>query len=743
MRGVLGLIVWVAGIATALTKAYSVVPYRGCIGILTSGRDGVSQYVRNTLDSITQVSFWVGDTIDTSKFNILVEDSATGHRIAHREGWHATRCWYWMNVPLLPDPLHKPVRNRTCKISVSRPTTRAPISFAYDPRNPYGYGKAVATGSSMPDTADLALRVCGLHDAVDSTIWGATCFLPDSHRYWNKWSDSMRVSGAKWGTFYVRWDTIQMDSTQFNFSKFDSSITNMVDDAGIEPVPVLIGTPKWASSRIQTYIIDSNAVVDTSVFAPPMHMDTGPNFWVRYLDTLLTHGESANRPADKVHAWSIWNEPNEGCDSFYDGPQNWHGYTGWWRSPSRYYDSLDTSWTYRCSLYVQLCSLAANTIRAHDGHENDRIVVGELGGVENYNDAWKTVRGRDWLHRMYAIASSHFWDVISAHPYQTPQVGVFFDPDAFAVYAETLRTIMRGNGDWSELWDTEADYGMVDAVTEEQNANGNCEAMISTMAQAGLPGGTYDRICWWMSCGKQYYGSWCLFDDTIYPRAGRFAFSQVTSTLTGKRFKRRVMADDTMVDNHMRMYEFEDPATLRRTWVCWADGDVKHSIKVKLPVRTDQLAAESLAYSSTTPAFTPRVADDGWLRMSLDVRPVFIHEVSSPERPDMRVDSVRFVSENRSVRAWVTNHGTRATPVRSGLRRPYPTWAVLGAEGDSLAQAVRRNPIEVGEQAEFSFDLNSTTLPDTALLSVTVNPNQLYVELDMDDNAGYTLAIQP
>ena len=194
----------------------------------------------------------------------------------------------------------------------------------------------------------------------------------------------------------------------------------------------------------------------------------------------------------------------------------------------------------------------------------------------------------------------------------------------------------------------------------------------------------------------------------------------------------------------MRMYEFEDPTTLKRTWVCWKDGDAQQSVNVKLPVRTNSLAAESLAYSKTPPTFSSRVADDGWLSVTLNARPVFISEKAPPMRPDLRVDSVRVVPTSLvTIRAWVTNHGTGATPVRSGSRVPYPTWAVLRANGDSLAQQVRTTSIAVNQQAEFTFDLGQTQLPDTALLTVIVNPSQTYVELGTDDNTGHALAVKP
>jgi hypothetical protein len=136
MRRAVVLLLAVVTVALPLSKSYDVVPYADYIGTAPGwSQYGVSQYYRNTLDSITMVSFWVGDTIDTTRFNIRVVDSVIPtHRVAHKEGVKATQCWYWMNVPLLPDPVYKPVRGRTYKVEVTRPTTGATISYAYDPR---------------------------------------------------------------------------------------------------------------------------------------------------------------------------------------------------------------------------------------------------------------------------------------------------------------------------------------------------------------------------------------------------------------------------------------------------------------------------------------------------------------------------------------------------------------------------------------------------------------------------------
>jgi len=67
----------VASLSYATSKSYDVVPYRDCIAVETLGTRGVTQYVRNTLDSLSAISVWIGDTFDTSSFNVEVRDSAT------------------------------------------------------------------------------------------------------------------------------------------------------------------------------------------------------------------------------------------------------------------------------------------------------------------------------------------------------------------------------------------------------------------------------------------------------------------------------------------------------------------------------------------------------------------------------------------------------------------------------------------------------------------------------------------
>jgi len=148
MKQLILLLLVVASISYATTKGYDVVPCKNFIAVETLGTRGVFQYIRNTLDSLTAVSVWIGDTFAGQLYFLEVRDSATGTPVAYSPGpFHAPKCWAWLDVPLAKEA--QPVRGRTFKIIVTRLFGGA-ISFAYDPRNPYIYGKAVVPGSTPP-----------------------------------------------------------------------------------------------------------------------------------------------------------------------------------------------------------------------------------------------------------------------------------------------------------------------------------------------------------------------------------------------------------------------------------------------------------------------------------------------------------------------------------------------------------------------------------------------------------------
>ncbi len=166
------LVMLMPAVVSGNTKAYDVSPRGNCVAVAPPDAD-VIQYIRNVVDELTLVSFWVGDTIDTSSYNVVVADSAhPTHIVAYKYGKKATQCWSWLQFELTTNPAYELVRGRTYSVTVSR-TSGTAISYAYDPTNPYKYGSLSVGGTAHPDW-DLALRVTGLMRPVEATDWGAT-----------------------------------------------------------------------------------------------------------------------------------------------------------------------------------------------------------------------------------------------------------------------------------------------------------------------------------------------------------------------------------------------------------------------------------------------------------------------------------------------------------------------------------------------------------------------------------------
>jgi hypothetical protein len=142
--------------ALGISKSYDVVPYGNCVAeIVTAPNGGITQYYRNTLDSLTLIRWWCGDTFSGGLFNVEVRDSATpAVRIAYNASpVHAAKCWAWLDFPLVKDS--PPVRGRTYKVTITNQSQNPAISFAYDPTNPYKYGKAVVNNGPARDTSRI------------------------------------------------------------------------------------------------------------------------------------------------------------------------------------------------------------------------------------------------------------------------------------------------------------------------------------------------------------------------------------------------------------------------------------------------------------------------------------------------------------------------------------------------------------------------------------------------------------
>jgi hypothetical protein len=586
----------------------------------------------------------------------------------------------------------------------------------------------MSLGPDAERTRDLCMRSYGHMRPVDEAYWGT---VPE-FRYASDpdtWLSLARSAGLGWAHVPVYWNAIQPDGpTSFDFTQLDTELAYVRDSAGCEMFADVQLCPAWASSRLEDTV--------WSHYCPPRNLflcvDDTFNYWARFIDTLV------RRCGDGVHYWQIWNEPNDTLNI----PDT---STGWFRHPDDSIHSTDSFPGLRglCALYVRMVEVAAAAIRSVSGHSSDVVVMGGFFRSKAVDSRY-LVSGADWLETCYDIAGSNVtWDAVSVHPYQDWLQG--FDASLYQDDADTLRAIMRNRDDGdAELWNTE--FGWSSTVcSEHQFAANMLEMYVCSKGSEVLPQGGYDGACWFYFWRPAWWRNWGLADSAGTPTAGFYTFRQMTRHLTGKRFNRRVMQGGAK-DDSVRVYEFEDPATLRRTWVCWKNGGMDSAVRVevRIPVMTDRLTAESLAYrDGEPPCLAVRPEADGWLSLSLDERPVYISELDTPKRPDLVVDSVRVapanpkVGESLTVRVWVRNQGTRATP------RGYATRVLFTADGDSIGGAEVTRGIAVGQAVLVEFRLGQipSGMFGPALFATTVNPDQRYVELDMYNNTGYTQAV--
>jgi hypothetical protein len=716
--------------------AYRVDPVKTEWSASTGRGTAIWQSVTCNFDTLVSVDLFAGGRRPTgARYHVVLYDGKTELTSAdgvlrRHDSW--VRFEKWSAAAAL-------IRGKLYELKFTRNGSEG-LDYYYEAGNPYRWGSMRAGGT--PDTGkDLAMRVYGRMRPV-SDVWRAV--VNHGNDPPGNSADTALARAERIGVKWIRDDFGQMwqweDDTQPGIGIY-RLYENRFNTIGI------LGGGSDDSTRSSRGTKPGDTLWRATY--PPRNLyedvNCDTNWWARYCEGIM------GRMPD-VKYWEVLPEANPLW--FFRCPDKAY-YLG---SSGQSNDSIDTN-RERCSLYVRMCYLAKQVVK-----HGQKIIGGgvwRLTDVPDYGRPDSGASGVDWLKDMFYFADNTYgstescFDIVSVHPYMDyPDTRLFsFIDDVFDTSLDTAHSEIREAGHpGMELWATEYGwprYGqdkpdslLTDTLIQAENV---CRFYTSSIARQADPRGGYGRAFHYELTGFHHQGGdnqgfGLLEADSTQDRLPlSWAFEQL-DVLTGRRCDGRVMSGETAVDNNTRMFEFEDPATLRRTWVCWPNGDMKQSSRVKLPVRTDELAGESLAYSGTTPAFTPRVADDGWLTLNLNQRPIFIHEAAPPQRPDMAVDSVRYDGSSRSVRAWVTNHGSAPTPVRSG-RRAYPTWAVLKADGDSVTQAVWTKSIGINQGAEFGFELGRTELPDTVLLSVTVNPNQTFVELETDDNTGYTLKV--
>lgn len=750
-----------AGTATANVRAYDIAPYKCYEGWTATGGYVAQQFVA-CADSLVYVDFFAGQKPAHSVDGYLVQ-VVDGGTVLYEGNATDQKEWAYARADLARVNQSVPfVCGKTYLLKVSHTgSPPQPINYFYDPRNTYTWGgMSVGGGEGQPppqSNDDLVARIYGYMDLVDSTYWGAcewswwAClrpgglnFSPDTFR--SRMSES-RVRSVR---FDLDWNLVQHGGRDcWNWDLLDQTMRGIRADSGCRPLALLLQTPTWASTRIDSHYVANEDTsymdYDTSLFCAPRHLfdavGSDSNFLVRFIDSVVHHYDNLGMP---VHDWEVWNEPND----THPDPAPGSGITGWWRRPTRFYRA-DSFPGLRglCSLYMRMAYVVNAVVKdssCHPGHQHDRIAIGSMHKVLAGDDGGTLVSGRRWLRTCYQVAQARdgpgiFWDAVSVHPYQDIWA---LQPETLRVHAETLRAIMRTHGDHGGLWSTEYGWNAVpQGYGQEQDARNVCAAFVSHLASAANPAGGYDRLYWWYF--HRFNENWCwgLVESTMTRQMAFHAFKQACSTLTGRRLNGRVVLGDAR-DDSVRVYEFEG-ADHRRTWVAWqtlphGQGTEIPTV-VEIPARTDTLDTVALAYDANPPGGAKAAAVDGWLELPLTSRPVFVTEASSVCRPDLVVDSViaRPVSQPNRLYAFIRNTGNDST----GTGNPvfgHPGTVVRFYQNDSLLGQIDHTPnIPAGGSVVVGPLPWQPPSAGNLLVKATVNETRAYVELGTDDNAAY------
>ncbi|MGQ9678296.1 MAG: hypothetical protein ACUVUD_03340 [bacterium] len=699
-------------------KSYEVEPVKPAWSGWTRSVPGlnvVSQTITANFDSLVWVELFVGDLCKNpqNRFDVEVWEMG-GQRIVKRFGVSAPdQGNKWLRFETEYEAGKRFVRGKQYEIRFIF-QGKDSIQFYYDLRNPYRYGEMLR-GVAL-ESADLCMRVYGEMKVVDGSWWGFMTSAYDTVlAARQRVPDKVRSAGGQLDRMDLFWESIWTDSTaEFDFQLFDDAVSYSKNRMGCKVIGILDYSAPWARTRF-----------DSKEPSPPrnLYLDVWhpSNYWARYVEAVASH-------FDTTIVYEIYNEPNDTAR--------------FWKVPEFHYKISDPV-SGLCSLYARLCEVATSVI---DSITKGRalVLVGSLAAMQP--SIHTRIPPEEMLRYLYFWADKNLWDGVSFHPYQD----LDFDITLFESQVESLRSVMRANGDDGELWITEIGWpscGPPIGCGEEQQANWVCEAFVSARASQTLPGGGYDRICFYsfLARGDTLEGSYGILDTFFQPKPAYYALSQTFHILSGKRYHGRVMLGDAR-DDSVRIYEFEDLLTGKRVWVAWrnfsTEGDAKRTVKLRLRVRSDTLDEILLAYDNY-PAVRQVTAEiDGYLNLNLRSRPVFVVEKSAPRRPDLTVDSVRLFSDtveggaDLTVKVWLSNIGDRIPGESLSIRLEFYHNSVLVSE--------LREPVvdlSLGPQQSTVLTYKIPFLPaffeEDGLFSVVVNRAEDFVEMSMDNNRAY------
>jgi hypothetical protein len=219
--------------------------------------------------------------------------------------------------------------------------------------------------------------------------------------------DRYQMLGVTWLRVDVTWTWIQPDSSKdYHWTDYDRVI-KAARAKHFNVLGVIAYTPAWA--RVAGCGGDKCRPASAATYGA------------------FAGAVAAHYAPMGVHAWEIWNEPNQA--SFFAPAAD-------------------------AAAYVQLLRAAYPAIKAAD--KNAIVVTGGLAPTET---AGGNIELQQFAAQIYALGGKGYFDALGIHPYSFPVPASYSAPwNAWTQMTTTIRSLMVRSGDGSkQIWPTE--YG--------------------------------------------------------------------------------------------------------------------------------------------------------------------------------------------------------------------------------------------------------------------------------------------
>jgi hypothetical protein len=310
VRAVVVFMLAVATAACGLVTGLKVEPVKATWSGKADPEDGVWQSITCNFDEPIYTEYFTG-TATGQQYQVQLQLPGIGGFVVATGDTYDSRGHKWIRCYFKNIVTDSIIKGRTYWVKWTLSSGSDSLAFYYDSTDQYRYGCLTAP-PLVYNNGDLACRVYGVLDTIDVHQWGATSFLPSP---WDcprrgMWVDKMKEARAGCGTFYIYWNDCETQPYQFNFYDQDAHVRNIAESAGMEPIAVLIGTPRWASTRVDSHwLADSQRYCyDTAVYCAPRNLvpaQCSTNYWSRYLDSLIHHVDLWERDYGSRRVWHL------------------------------------------------------------------------------------------------------------------------------------------------------------------------------------------------------------------------------------------------------------------------------------------------------------------------------------------------------------------------------------------------------------------------------------------------------